>query len=58
MQNEIKNYLRKKSIMERNGQLLFEKIFNEVLGIQVGLPLFFEASTADAKRSRLLKFLS
>jgi hypothetical protein len=36
----------------------FRKIFNESLGIQLGLPLFFEASTADAKRSRLLKFLS
>jgi len=36
----------------------FGKIFNESLGIQLGRPLFFEASTADAKRSRLLKFLS
>ncbi len=36
----------------------FWKIFNDSLGIQLGLPLFFEASTADAKRSRLLKFLS
>jgi hypothetical protein len=36
----------------------FGKIFNESLGIQLGLLLLFEASTADAKRSRLLKFLS
>lgn len=36
----------------------FGKIFNESLSIQLGRPLFFEASTADAKRSRLLKFLS
>lgn len=36
----------------------FGKIFNESLGIQLGRPLFLDASTADAKRSRLLKFLS
>lgn len=45
-------------MVERKGHLFFEKIFNELLGIHVGLPLFFEASTAVANRSRLWKFLS
>jgi hypothetical protein len=36
----------------------FGKIFNESLDIQLGLPVLLDASTADAKCSRLLKFLS
>jgi len=50
----IKTYLREESIMERECHLFFEKIFNELLGIQADLPLFLEASTADAKCSRPL----
>jgi len=54
----IKTYPMQKWAGERTDHSFFEKIFNAVLGIHEGLPLFFEASTADLNCSRFLKFLS
>ena len=58
VRDEIETYPNWRPIVECKGHLFFEKIFNELLGIHVGLPFFFEASTAVAKRSRLWRFLS